>query len=79
MRRPGSRCANLKHTTVDLHVEGEDVTADVSKYTSVDKDCPERRCVFWSNLSLIGAGEAVDGINGMMADDQLMSRVRVLP
>ena len=78
MRRPGSRCANLKHTTVDLHVEGEDVTADVSKYLRVDQDRPECRRVFGPNFSLIGTGKAVDRINGMMTDDWLVSRVRVL-
>ena len=63
MRRAGSRCANLKHATVDLNVEGEDVTADVSKYASVDQDCPKFHCVFWPNFSLIGAGNPVDRIN----------------
>ncbi len=71
MRRTGSRRANLKHTTVDLHVEGEDVTADVSEYTSVDEDCPERRGVFCPNLSMspklaarrATAGAMVSGAN----------------
>ena len=44
-----------------------------------DQGCPECRCVFRSDLSLIGSGKTVDRMNGMVSDDELVSRVGVLP
>src|SRR6516164_201809 len=74
MRGAGSRAADLQHAAMHLHVEGEDVAAQIGEHPLFDQDVPEPACMFWPDLTLIGRLEAVDRMHRMMADHELVPR-----
>src|SRR5882724_9938528 len=75
MRRSRARGAYLQHAPMDLHVKGKDVTAQVGEHAAFDEDVPERTGVLGADFSLVGTGEAVDGMHRVMAEHQLMARI----
>lgn len=75
MCRACARCQNLQNAFVYLDVECENVAAYVSEDLVLDKLAPEFPAVLRRNLALIRAGEAIDGVDRMMAEHEHVSRI----
>jgi hypothetical protein len=74
----GSGGADLQNAAMHLHVKRQNMTAKIGQHTMPDERVPERRGMFWPDLSLVGAGEAVDGMDWVMTHHQFMPRIGVL-
>jgi hypothetical protein len=70
--------AYLKHAPIDLHVEGQDVGAKVGEHIRLHQDVPEAAGVLRADLALVWAGEAVDGVDWMMAQNELVPGIGML-
>ena len=78
VRGAGAGGADLQHAAMDLHVECQDMAAQVGEHARLAQNVPECRRVLWADIALVGAGEAVDRMDGMVARDELVAGVRVL-
>ncbi len=61
-----------------LHIEREDMAAEVSENLVLDETVPEVSCVFRADLAFIVAGIAVHRKHRVVADHDLVARVGVL-
>jgi hypothetical protein len=61
-----------------LHVEGEDMTAQVGEHVRLHQDVPEPAGVLGADLALVGSGEAIDGVDGMVAQNELVPGIGML-
>ena len=75
VRRSGAGGADLQHAAMDLHVEGEDVAAEIGEHAALDEHVPEISRVLGADLPLVGTGEAVDREDRVMAQHQLVVRI----
>src|SRR5437899_12752126 len=76
--RSRARSANLQDAAMRLHIEGEDVAAQIGNHVLVHQDIPERANVFVADLALIGPRKAVDGKHRVMAKNELMSGITMV-
>ena len=74
----GAGRADLQDAAMDLDVEGQDVAAQVGEHTVLGQHVPEDVCMLGADVALIRTAEAVDGVNRMMAGDDLVARIGVL-
>ena len=75
MGRAGACGADLQHAAMDLHVEGEDVAAEIGQHAALDEHVPELGRMLGTDLALIGTREAVDGEHRVVAKNQLVAGI----
>ena len=78
MDSSGASGEDLQHAVVYLDVESQDMAAQIRQHVVAHEDIPKRLSVRRLDVALKRAGESIDGIDGMMTDDQLPARVTVI-
>lgn len=71
----GSSCTcatDLKHAAMHLHIESQNVAAQIGKNSTIDQSVPERLRVLRADVALVGARKAVYRMHRMMTKDDLM-------
>ena len=78
MRGAGARRQDLQYAAMDLHIKGQNVTAQIGEDAVGNEDVPEFRRIFGSYFASIRAGEAVHREDRVVSGHQLVTCIGVL-